>query len=208
MATPSAPAVRDPISAHSELSRRTIVRFMFLRPIVVAAAVVVAVSTAGRARLTAAEPRSAAEGAGSGRRAPAAASGRGTRWRRRPPRLHPADDRQPVQLRRARLPGVRDPALPHRDPRAGGFRDRAGDSRHAERLARPVGFRTTGDRARQRCRRHPQVVADTRRGVPPAADRRGAGARRGPQLRPGPEHRRGARGGRRSWSGRSSPARC
>ena len=56
------------------------------------------------------------------------------------------------------------------------------------------GSGTTGDRARQRRRRHPEVFADARRGVPPAADRGGAGARRGSQL-----------GVRRSTSRRRSP---
>ena len=76
---------------------------------------------------------------------------------------------------------------------SGGLRHRARRGGHPQRLDSALGFGAPRDRARQRRRRHPAVVADAGSRLPPAARRRRAGARRGPQLGPGGQHRRGAR---------------
>ena len=57
-----------------------------------------------------------------------------------------------------------------------------------------LGLRQAGDRARLRHRLHPAGLAEARRRLSRAADRRRARPRRRPQFRAGGEHHRGARG--------------
>ena len=101
---------------------------------------------------------------------------------RRDGREHPEDERHGVQLRRARLPGVRDDEVPHRHPRAERLQDRARRRRHPDGVDGAMGIGQAGDRPRLRRRLHPAGVAEARRRLPRSDHRRGAGPRRGAQL--------------------------
>ena len=120
-----------------------------------------------------------------------------------------------LQLRRARLPGVRDVEVSDRPAQEERLQGGARHRRHSDRVDRDVGLGQAGDRARLRHRRHSAGVAEAGRRLSRSDDRRRARTRRGPQLRPGREHHRRDRGEEdhgareavraRSRSGRASP---
>ena len=118
-----------------------------------------------------------------------AQEGRRRRYRR-PGHADAADGGLGVQLRRARLPGNRVVALPHRHPRAARLHDHARHLGHPDGVGRRMGQRQAGHRARLRHRRHPAGLAEARRRLSRPAGRGRARARRRPQLRHPAEHHR------------------
>ena len=95
----------------------------------------------------------------------------------------PAHERSGVQLRRARIPGVRDDEVPHRHPQAERLHHRRASRGHSDGVDGDVGIGQAGDRARVRHRRHPAGVAEARCRLPRSDHRGRARPRRGAQLR-------------------------
>ncbi len=129
-----------------------------------------------------------------GRSARGQAEGTGDGRRRRDVRLRPGDDRHGLQLRRTRLPGVRDAEVPDRGAEGERLHHRDRRRRHPHRVGREMGQRQAGHRARLGCGLHPAGVAEARRHVPRSDRGWGARSRRGSQLRHAAQHR-GRRGG-------------
>ncbi len=127
------------------------------------------------------------------RRASRSAQDRGDRDRRLVAEADAGNRRQLVLVFRARVPRVRDAALPDRFAEEERLRRRDGRFRHAVVVVGDVGQRRARHRARLGHRRHSEGVAGPGRRLSRAARRRGAGARRRAQLGPGREYRRGAR---------------
>ena len=140
-------------------------------------------------------------------RAARAAQDRGHRDRRRVAEADAGDRRQPVLVLRARVPRVRDAALSDGAAREQRLRGRDRRFRHAVLVVGDVGQRRARDRARLGHRRHSESVADARRRVSRAADRRRARPWRRSQLRSGRQHRRRARRESRSCSASGCRAR-
>ena len=109
-------------------------------------------------------------------------------------RGHRADERSGLQLRRARLPGIRNLEVPDRHPAQERLHDSGGPRRHSDGVHGELGIGEAGDCARFRHRLHPAGVAEARRRVPRGDDRRRARPRRRPQLRHAAADCRGARG--------------
>ena len=112
---------------------------------------------------------------------------------RRPVRPRAADGRLGLQLRRDRLPGVRDAALPDRHPGARRLHGSTRRRRHSDGMDGALRVRQTSHCAGLRRRWHSAGVAEARRGVSRADHRRRSRARRGSQLGHAAQHRRRAR---------------
>ncbi len=155
----------------------------------VAVALTAAVPQAGQQAPKPTQP--APRGGGQPTRGDAEGPGHGRRQRH--VRHRPGDDRHGVQLRRAGLPGVRDPALPRRHPQGERLHRRERRRRHSLGVGGQVGLGPPGDRARLGRGLHPAGVAEARRRLSRSDRRRRARPRRGSQLRHPAQHRRGDR---------------